>query len=142
MNYYEKIVILDPNLEDNAVDETVERIKDLIVRHGGEIFKTEKWGRRKLAYELNKHQKGNYILLLFKSPPSTILELEKLSKVVDPIIKFMVVKLTNKKQIAAIAQSATETAAKEAAVEETTTAPEKPAEAGEVAPPQEEMKNV
>ncbi|HDH53700.1 MAG TPA: 30S ribosomal protein S6 [Nitrospirae bacterium] len=141
MNYYEKIVILDPNLEENAVDETVERIKDLIIKHGGEIFKTEKWGRRKLAYELNKHQKGNYIFLLFKSPPSTILELEKLSKVVDPIIKFMVVKLTNKKQIAAVSQSAAETAAKEAE-DETAAAREKPAEAGEVAPPQEEKKNV
>ena len=141
MNYYEKIVILDPSLEENAVDETVERIKDLIVKHGGEIFKTEKWGRRKLAYELNKHQKGFYIFLLFKSPPSTILELEKLSKVVDPIIKFMVVKLTNKKQIASISQSAAETDAKEA-VDETTAAPEKPVEAGEVAPPQEEIKNV
>lgn len=102
MNYYEDIVILDAALDDAAAEETVQRIKDVIVKQGGEILKTENWGRRKLAYELNKHQKGNYVLLLFKAPPSTITELETLSKVVDSIIKFMVVKITKKKQIEAV----------------------------------------
>lgn len=102
MNYYEDVVILDPNLDDTAIEETVQKIKDVITKQGGEILKTENWGRRKLAYELNKHQKGCYILLLFKAPPATITELEKLSKVLDAIIKFMVVKYTKKKQIEAL----------------------------------------
>lgn len=101
MNYYEKVMILDPNLDDSTVEETVGRIRDSITKQGGEILRTENWGRRKLAYELNKHQKGNYILLLFKSPPATISEIERLCKVLDPVIKFMVVKLTKKKQIEA-----------------------------------------
>ncbi|MBI4683009.1 MAG: 30S ribosomal protein S6 [Nitrospirae bacterium] len=106
MNYYEMIVIIDTNLDDKAVEETVQRIKDVIIKQGGEIFKTENWGRRKLAYELKKHQKGCYILLLFKAPPATILELEKLNKVVDAIIKFLVVRLTKKKQIEAMTAAA------------------------------------
>ncbi|UCD35710.1 MAG: 30S ribosomal protein S6, partial [Nitrospiraceae bacterium] len=61
MNYYEKIVILDPNLDDNAVEETAQRIRDVILKQGGEIFKSENWGRRRLAYQLNKHQKGTYL---------------------------------------------------------------------------------
>ncbi len=105
MNYYEKIVIIDPNLDDGAVEEIVEKIKGVVIKQGGEIFKTENWGRRKLAYILNKQQKGNYILLHFKSPPSTISELEKLCNVVDSILKFMVVKLTKKKQIEAVMPS-------------------------------------
>ena len=105
MNFYEKIVILDSSLDDTAIEETVTKIKDLIIKHGGEILKTEKWGRRKLAYELNKHQKGYYVLILFKSPPPTIAEIERFCKIVDPIIKFMVVKLTKKKQIAAVTAS-------------------------------------
>ena len=113
MNYYEKVMILDPNIDDNAVNETIERVKNVIVSKGGEIFKTDNWGRRKLAYELNKHQKGNYVLLFFKSPPDTILELEKLSKVVDSIIKFMVVRIIKKKQIDKILKSVAEAKAKE-----------------------------
>ena len=101
MNYYEKVIILDADLDDSAVDETVGKIKDLIVKQGGEILKTDKWGRRKLAYELNKHQKGNYILLLFKTPPATIGHLEKHCRLVDTIIKFMIVKLIKPKQIEA-----------------------------------------
>lgn len=112
MNYYEKIVILDPNLDDGAVEGFIEKIKDVIIKQGGEILKTDNWGRRKLAYELNKQQKGNYTLLLFKSPPSTIAELERLCKVADSIIKFMVVKLTKKKQIEAALPSPAETAVK------------------------------
>lgn len=113
MNYYEKVMILDANIDDNAVNETIERVKNVIVSKGGEIFKTDNWGRRKLAYELNKHQKGNYVLLFFKSPPETILELEKLGKVVDSIIKFMVVRLTKKKQIDAMLKTVAEASEKE-----------------------------
>jgi small subunit ribosomal protein S6 len=102
MNYYEKVMILDANLDDSAAEETVTKIRDMIIKQGGEIFNTENWGRRKLAYELNKHQKGNYFLLTFKAPPTTILELEKLCKILDSIIKFMVVRHVKKAQIDSI----------------------------------------
>lgn len=102
MNYYEKVMILDSNLDDSVAEETVTKIKDVIIKQGGEIFNTENWGRRKLAYELNKHQKGNYFLLHFKAPPTTILELEKVCKVIDSIIKFMIVRYVKKAQIETI----------------------------------------
>ncbi len=137
MNYYEKVMILDANVDDNTVNETVERVKKVIVSKGGEIFKTDNWGRRKLAYELNKHQKGNYVLLKFKSPPDTILELEKLSKVVDPIIKFMVVRFTKKKQIDAMLKSAAETPAKENTVSAEPSKPEPPTAQDSAASPEE-----
>ena len=118
MNLYEKIMILNPGLDAKAVEETVEKVKEKITKQGGEILKSENWGTRKLAYELNKQDKGIYILLLFKSPPSTILELERFCKVTDTVIKFMVVRLQKKKQIeavmASLAKAATEASAKEA----------------------------
>ena len=141
MNYYEYIVILDPNLDDNAIEETAQRIRDIIIKQGGEIIKSENWGRRKLAYELNKHQKGCYILLLFKAPPSTITELEKLSKVVDPIIKFMVVKLTKKKQIEAVTAAPQKEAVRETA-DQPKTAAAKPEETEGSAPQLEDKENV
>lgn len=118
MNYYEKVMIIDSNVDDSAVEEIVAKIRDIITGQGGEILKTDKWGRRKLAYELNKQQKGNYVLLLFKSPPSTIGQLEKHCKLSDVIIKFMVVKLTKKKQIEAVLPSAEETKEKTSAASE------------------------
>jgi small subunit ribosomal protein S6 len=102
MSYYEKIIIIDSNLDDPAAEEVINKIKAIITRQGGEILKTDNWGRRKLAYELNKQNKGNYVLLYFQCPPSTINELEKHCRLVDTIVKFMVVKLTKKKQIEAI----------------------------------------
>lgn len=117
MNLYEKIMILNPGLDTKAVDETVEKVKEKITKQGGEILKSENWGTRKLAYILNKHDKGIYVLLLFKSPPSTILELERFCKVTDTIIKFMVVRLQKKKHIEAVMASLTKAAA-EAAIKE------------------------
>ncbi len=136
MNYYEDMVIIDSNLDDTAVEETVQKIKDVIIKQGGEILKAEVWGRRKLAYELNKHQKGNYVLLLFKAPSATIAELENLSKVLDSIIKFMVVKLTKKKQIEAATAAPQKAAVKEVAVETTV------ADTAETSPQPEDKENV
>lgn len=127
MNYYEKVMILDPNLDDSAVEDTVGKVKDLIVRQKGEVLKTENWGRRRLAYLLNKHQKGNYVLLLFKAPPSTIIELERFCKVVDAVIKFMVVKITKKKHLEAVLASLAQAAAKSGTKDVKPTAPAKPA---------------
>jgi small subunit ribosomal protein S6 len=115
MNLYEKIVIIDPNIDDTAAEETVGKIKDIIINKGGEILKTENWGRRRLAYILNKHQKGNYVLILFKSPPATIMDLERFCKVTDSVIKFMVVKLTKKKQIESVLASIKEAETKKQA---------------------------
>lgn len=119
MNYYEKVMIIDPNLDDSAAQDAVSKIKDVITKNSGEIIKEDNWGRRKLAYELNKQQKGNYFLLLFKAPSATILEIERMCKVLDPIIKFMVVKLTKKKHIehalAAQTQAAQKSVVREAA---------------------------
>jgi small subunit ribosomal protein S6 len=141
MNYYEKVMIIDPNTDDAVVEETVGKIKDSILKQGGEILKTENWGRRKLAYELNKHQKGNYVFLLFKAPSATISELERLCKVLDPVIKFMVVKLTKKKQIETVL-SQVQSSARSAARETPKHADAKTESAGQTEPAGEEKKNV
>ena len=105
MNLYEKIMILDPNLDENAINEIVEKVKEKIIKQGGEILKVENWGSRKLAYQLNKQDKGYYILLLFKAPPTTILELERYSMITDTINKIMVIKIHKKKQVEAVMAS-------------------------------------
>jgi len=93
MNIYENIVILNASLPDEEINTSLSRIKDIITSAGGEILKADVWGRRKLAYEIKKQNKGVYTLLLYKTEPSTIRKLEEFYKVFDPVIKYMVVKL-------------------------------------------------
>ncbi|MEK7823124.1 MAG: 30S ribosomal protein S6, partial [Nitrospirota bacterium] len=107
MNFYENLIILDPKLDSKAAEEAVERIKDVVTKKGGEVLKTENWGRKKLAYELKKRKEGIYVLLLFKAPSQAIVELERFYKVFEPLFKFLVIKL-KKKQIEAVLPAAPE----------------------------------
>ena len=93
MNIYENIVILNASLPDEEINAAISKIKDIIINSGGEILKAESWGRRKLAYEIMKQNKGMYALLIYKTPPATIKKLEEFYKVFDPVIKYMVIKL-------------------------------------------------
>ena len=112
MNIYENIVILNASLSDEEIETASGKIKDLITNSGGEILKTDVWGRRKLAYEIKKQKKGFYLLLVFKSPSAAIKKLEGYYKVFDPVVKYLVIKLEKKQAEAALKS----TAAVEAAV--------------------------
>ncbi|NOZ24934.1 MAG: 30S ribosomal protein S6 [Nitrospirae bacterium] len=101
MNFYENIAIIDPALGDEEIEEASRKISDLIVKSGGEVLKEDRWGRKKLAYELNKKTHGYYILYTFKAPAAFIKKLEDFYKVYDPVFKYMVIKL-EKKQVAAL----------------------------------------
>ncbi|HET6515347.1 MAG TPA: 30S ribosomal protein S6 [Thermodesulfovibrionales bacterium] len=96
MNIYENIVILNASLSDEELETATGKIRDLITNSGGTIFKTDVWGRKKLAYEVRKHKKGFYVLFLFQSASSFIKKLEDYYKVYDPVIKYMVIKLDKK----------------------------------------------
>lgn len=93
MNIYENIVILKASLPDEEINASISKIKDITVSSGGEVLMTDTWGRRKLAYEINKQKKGFYILMIYKTPPATIKKLEKFYKVFDPVVKYMIIKL-------------------------------------------------
>ncbi len=128
MNVYENIVIMDPALSDEEIEAATERIKGIITGADGEILKVDPWGRRKLAYELNKQTRGFYTLLLYRAPSSVVRKLEEFYKVFDPVFKYMVVKL-EKKQLAATLRKLEEEKAPPAPAEpEPTaeTAPEEP----------------
>lgn len=103
MNFYENMVILNPSLNDEEIKAAVEKISELITGFGGEVLKAENWGKRKLAYELNKLKTGIYMFFLFKAPSPTIKKIEDYFKVYDPVIKFMVIRL-GREQVAALAK--------------------------------------
>lgn len=100
-NFYEKVVLLLPTLSEEEVEEAIKKISSFIAEQGGEVLKVENWGKRKLAYKLNKQTMGYYVLFLFKAPSSAIKKMEEFYRVYDPVFKFMILKLT-KHQIAAL----------------------------------------
>ncbi|MCL5063163.1 MAG: 30S ribosomal protein S6 [Nitrospirae bacterium] len=104
MNIYENVVILNPSLNEEEMKSAVDKITDLIKNSGGDVLKIDNWGKKKLAYELNKQRMGVYVIFLFKSPAPVVKKIEDYFKVFDPVLKFMVVKL-GKKQIAALPEN-------------------------------------
>jgi len=109
---YETLFIVHPDLEESAVDKAIEVIQDVITSGGGNILKVDKWGRRQLAYMIQKKQEGYYVLLYFEAPPTLIAELNRRYKLTDAIMRYLVVQL-NAVQIAEV--FAEEPAEKEAA---------------------------
>jgi small subunit ribosomal protein S6 len=109
MNFYENIVIINPSLSDAEIESAAEKIKDQITSSGGELLRADAWGRKKLMYEVRKQKKGFYLFLIFKSPSLTIKKLEDYYKVFDPIIKQLVIRITQKQAEAALQKAPTTT---------------------------------
>lgn len=101
MNIYENVVILNPTLSEEEAKTAVDKITDLVKNGGGEVLKIDYWGKKRLAYEINKQKMGFYVLFLLKAPSAVVKKIEDYFKVFDPILKFMVIKL-GKKQVAAL----------------------------------------
>ena len=91
MNNYETIIIINYNLDEAATKATIEKVTNLIGEHGS-VASTEEWGKKRLAYPINKQSEGYYTLINFSSDPSFIDELERVYNITDEIIKHIVVK--------------------------------------------------
>jgi small subunit ribosomal protein S6 len=106
MNMYETVVILNPSITDDEAKAVIDKLTEIVTTAGGEMLKVDVWGKRKLAYEMNKQKMGSYYLLIYKAPPAGIKKLEEYFKVLDVVLKFMIVKL-GIKQIAALPKEIT-----------------------------------
>ncbi len=91
MNKYESVVIINPNVEENALKELIERFQTLI-NTDGKVEKVTEIGKKKLAYEIKKNTEGYYVVYDFEANPSLIAELERNYRITDQVIKFIVVK--------------------------------------------------
>lgn len=92
MRKYELMYIIRPDLEQEAVDAVVERIKEVIASQGGELLEHEVLGKRRLAYEIQKLNDGIYVLAKFQASPSAVNEIERVIRITDSIIRHLVVK--------------------------------------------------
>ena len=95
MRSYQSVLILKPDIEESRVDEALAKIGEIIKSNGGAILKTEKWGKKRLAYRVKKNRFGVYLNLYHTLEPSGVIDLEKKYKLFDLIIKFMVLHLAD-----------------------------------------------
>ena len=91
MNKYESVVIINPNLEAEGIKALIAKISDLI-NSNGTVSSVEELGKRKLAYEIKKLNEGYYVVLKFEAKPELLTELERVYRIADEVIKFIVVK--------------------------------------------------
>ncbi|MDO4869113.1 MAG: 30S ribosomal protein S6 [Bacillota bacterium] len=90
MTNYEVMSILDPALEDEKKDATVETVKGIIAAEG-EVGNVDVWGLRKLAYPIQKKSEGYYVVIEFKAEPTLPKELDRRLKISDNVMRHLIV---------------------------------------------------
>ncbi len=89
---YELVVILSPEVADDVVSESLERLSQGVTSRGGEVVEVNHWGRRRLAYPINRHFEGNYVVSQIKLDPSEVPGLEGSLSISEEVIRHIVVK--------------------------------------------------
>lgn len=92
MNKYELAVVLNAKLEDDERSAAIEKINECITRFGGAVTKVDEWGKKRLAYEIQKMKEGFYYFILFDGDSSTPNELEARIRIMEPVIRYLCVK--------------------------------------------------
>ncbi|MDQ2826928.1 MAG: 30S ribosomal protein S6 [Actinomycetota bacterium] len=96
MRPYEVMIIFDPTLEDEVVRAEVDRATELIRSKGGDPGRVERWGKRRLAYEIRKHREGSYVVLEAKAEPSVMSDLDRALTLTDGVLRHKVIHLPEK----------------------------------------------
>ena len=91
MNEYEILLMLDAELAEERQNEILTRIRELVERDNGSWVRHDAWGRRKLAYEIDKKTDGIYHLLEFDATPETLAELSRILKITDGVLRHLAV---------------------------------------------------
>jgi small subunit ribosomal protein S6 len=93
MRIYETLFIVKPDVADEEVDQRLEALQGQLTAAGATIDKVDKWGKRKLAYKVDKYREGAYILLQFTGDPAIVKEFERRLRVSDAVLKYLTVRI-------------------------------------------------
>ena len=92
---YESAVLINAALDDQQIDSILNRIKDLITNNGGEIRELDNWGRKRLAYPVDKSKIGYYAIFRFEAPSDIVAKLERIYSLEEQILRYITLKLNN-----------------------------------------------
>ena len=90
---YELVYVVSPDASDEQVSGLHTQVEETVTRMGGQLEKTENWGRRKLAYEIGRHKEGTYVLEVIDGSGDLMKELDRRLKVLDYVIRHLVVRV-------------------------------------------------
>ena len=93
MRIYENLFIVKPDATEEEIDHLVDQMSKHVTAAGGTIDKVDKWGKRRLAYRIEKHREGSYVLMQFSAEPAVVKEFERRLRVQDSVIKFLTVRI-------------------------------------------------
>ncbi len=92
MNKYELCVVLNAKIEDDERTAELEKVKDLVSRFGGNVTDVDEWGKKRLAYEIQKMKEGYYYFIHFESGAETIAEVEQRMRIMDNVLRYLCIR--------------------------------------------------
>ncbi|MEW6726662.1 30S ribosomal protein S6 [Desulforudis sp. 1088] len=92
MRQYEVMYILHPELEEEGLAALTAKFQEVVTAGGGEVTKLDKWGKRRLAYEIDHVHDGYYVVMKFKAEPAVARELDRVLKITDGVIRHMIIR--------------------------------------------------
>jgi len=105
MRHYETTFILRPNLGEDQFSEIIDRTCTIITDDGGTIINTDRWGMKRLAYEIKKEVQGYYVYLNYAAPGKTVSEIERIFRIDDRLLRYLTIKLAESIDQEAITQA-------------------------------------
>jgi small subunit ribosomal protein S6 len=92
LNRYETIFIINPSIESEDIEQVIEDTQNLISGSGGTVIRVDKWGKKRLAYEVKGNRDGYYVLVNFEAEPQFIQRLGRYYGLTEEIIKYMTIR--------------------------------------------------
>lgn len=90
MRRYELMLVLRPDVADDKAQAVIDRTTRQIVAGGGQIVKVAPWGRRRLAYQIDRYREGSYHIVLFEAPPDALAEMERTLQITEDVLRHLV----------------------------------------------------
>ena len=92
MNRYELALVINGRLSDEERDSALETVKGIVERFNGKIGEVEDWGKKRLAYEIQKMHEGFYYFIHFEAESSAPVEIESRVRILEPVLRYLIVK--------------------------------------------------
>ena len=92
MRHYEVMVILDPSLDERTIQPSLDTFLNVVKSDGGSVEKVDVWGRRRMAYEIDKHAEGIYAVIDLQASPSAVLELDRQLNLNESVLRTKVIR--------------------------------------------------
>lgn len=101
MRHYENLVIVKPTLTAEEIQSNINTIEEIITSNGGEIAVTDAMGMRKLAYPINKNERGYFHVIYYTVAPAAISEIERRFRINEELLRFVTIKYDTNREITA-----------------------------------------